>query len=43
MLLPWILLMLILFFAVGVLIFRIIQRAQQAREHYDDWRMGQPR
>lgn len=42
MLLPWVVLLLILFFAIGVLVYGIIQRVQQAREHYDDWRTHQP-
>jgi hypothetical protein len=42
MLLPWVVLLLILFFAIGVVIYGIIQRVQHAREHYEDWRSSQP-
>ena len=42
MLLPWILLLLILFFAFGAFIWSVIQRVQQAHDHYDDWRSSQP-
>jgi p-aminobenzoyl-glutamate transporter AbgT len=43
MLLPWIVLFVILSFAIGGLVYGIIQRVQSAREHYEDWRAGQPR
>ena len=36
MLLPWIVLLVILFFAIGAVIWGVIQRVQQARDHYED-------